>query len=51
MELCMKCDDSVADERYPVYNGFERWGARLLGHECESCAEASYDSYQEWLAS
>jgi hypothetical protein len=51
MELCMKCDEVKADERYPVYNGFEAWGAKLLGYECEGCAEAHWDQYQEWLAS
>ena len=52
MTLCYTCDEQEAErEKYPVFYGYEGWGGRVLGYDCEECAERKWESYQDWLTS
>lgn len=51
IEDCVYCAKDIVGEKHEVLDGPRAWGGRVMGYECEECAEGRFDDYQEWLAS
>lgn len=48
-KVCDTCQRDLDTLKYPILDNFEGWGGKVIGYDCEDCAEIKFDMYNEWL--